>query len=151
MNKQLSRVNQHKKSKGQGLVEFALVLPLLVLVAVGVLDLGRVFFELIVITNASRDGVRYLVLHPSDRGLGYVGTIATAENEVADSFSGLVTVTAECPDDPDNSGYCRRSEIAGGALLYPARVTVSHDFYLITGFLFPGPLTLERSTEMWVP
>ena len=46
-------------SKGQELMEFAIVLPLLLLIVFGVLDLGRLFHALITITNAAREGARY--------------------------------------------------------------------------------------------
>ena len=45
-------------SRGQALVEFALVVPLLFLLLIGVADLARVFFLRIEIAGASRAGVR---------------------------------------------------------------------------------------------
>ena len=39
-------------------MEFALLLPILVLVVFGVLELGRAFFALVAITNAAREGAR---------------------------------------------------------------------------------------------
>ena len=44
--------------KGQELVEFAVMLPFLLIVLIGVIDLGRVFHASITIANASRSGVR---------------------------------------------------------------------------------------------
>ncbi|MFQ5945562.1 MAG: TadE family protein, partial [Anaerolineae bacterium] len=51
---------------GQELVEFAILLPLLLLIAFGVLDLGRALHASITITNAAREGARYAMLYPSD-------------------------------------------------------------------------------------
>ena len=45
--------------RGQSLVELALVLPLLALILLGILDLGRVFHAYITITNAAREGAFY--------------------------------------------------------------------------------------------
>ena len=51
------------KPRGQNILEFALVLPFLAIVVFGALDLGRVFFATIGLTNAAREGVRYLTMH----------------------------------------------------------------------------------------
>ncbi len=48
-----------RAEQGQSVAELALLLPLLVLLAVGVGDMGRAFHTYIVITNASREGARY--------------------------------------------------------------------------------------------
>ena len=47
---------------GAELVEFALVLPLLLLVIVGIFDFGFLFRDYGVITNAAREGARIGVL-----------------------------------------------------------------------------------------
>lgn len=45
--------------KGQAMVEFALVLPLLILIIMGVFDLGRGIYSYNVISNSAREGARY--------------------------------------------------------------------------------------------
>jgi hypothetical protein len=50
--------------RGQAIVEFALILPLLVLLLVMALDFGRVFFGWVSLTNASRVGANYAGLYP---------------------------------------------------------------------------------------
>jgi len=52
--------------KGQSLVEFALVLPLLLLLVIGAIEFGRLFFIKIALTNAAREGAYYLSLYPDD-------------------------------------------------------------------------------------
>ena len=47
---------------GNALVEFALVLPLLMLVFAGIVDFGFLFQRYEVITNAAREGARLAVL-----------------------------------------------------------------------------------------
>jgi Flp pilus assembly protein TadG len=46
------------------MVELALVLPLLLLILFGIVDLGRVFNAYIAITNASREGALYGSFYP---------------------------------------------------------------------------------------
>jgi len=48
-----------QKKKAQSMVEFALVLPILLLLLFGILEYGRLFFAWISIENAARIGARY--------------------------------------------------------------------------------------------
>jgi len=50
------------QSTGAVLVEFALTLPILILIVVGIFDFGRAFQEWVVVTNAAREGARMAVL-----------------------------------------------------------------------------------------
>lgn len=50
--------------RGQSLVEFTLVALFLVLVLMGILDLGRAFFAKIAITDAAGEGAIYAALNP---------------------------------------------------------------------------------------
>ena len=52
-----------KKEDGQAVVEFALVLPLLLLLIFGAMDFGWLFFNKIQVNNASREGARYAAIH----------------------------------------------------------------------------------------
>jgi len=45
--------------KGQGLVEFALVLPLVLVLVLGIIEISRLLFLYAVTTSASREGARY--------------------------------------------------------------------------------------------
>jgi Flp pilus assembly protein TadG len=60
---QLMRSRHTFHPRGQALVEFALVFPLLVLMFLGVFDLGRYIFASNEITNAAREGVRTAIVN----------------------------------------------------------------------------------------
>lgn len=47
------------RRKAQGMVEFALVLPLLLLIIVGVIEFSRLMYAWIIIENSTRFGIRY--------------------------------------------------------------------------------------------
>src|SRR3990172_3132337 len=98
------------QSPGQELVEFAIVLPLLILFLVGVFDLGRLFHATIVLTNATREGARYATFHSNDT----TGIKNAVVQEAAASGITLTTgmVTTTCPCTSGN----------------PAQVTVTYDF-----------------------
>lgn len=57
--------NHKKKStrpargRAQAMVEFALILPILLLVLVGLLEFGRLFYAWLIIENSTRFGIRY--------------------------------------------------------------------------------------------
>ena len=53
-----------KISHGQALVEFALILPILAMLLVMALDLGRVYFGWVGLQNAARIGANYAAIHP---------------------------------------------------------------------------------------
>ena len=52
-------MSSHSSVKAQALVEFALALPILLLVVYGLLEAGRLIFVYAAITTASREAVRY--------------------------------------------------------------------------------------------
>lgn len=52
------KINPVKNNRGAALVEFAIVLPLLLLLLVGMIEFGLLFYNKQVLTNASREGAR---------------------------------------------------------------------------------------------
>ena len=125
------------KQSGQELAEFAIVLPLLLLVAFGVLDLGRIFHSAITITNAAREGARYGMIHPNDPDGTVDATLAEAQDSGVDLSTSIIDVS--CPEG------------CGSGL--PIRVTVQYNFtFFMTGFVFPeSNFTIVRSAEMMIP
>ena len=55
------------RKQGQSIVEFALIIPIILVLIMGVLDFGRAFFMKIAIVNAAREGASYLSYHPLDK------------------------------------------------------------------------------------
>lgn len=51
------------RDRGQALVEFALVLPILAALIFGLLDVGRVVWAQDSISNAAREGARFAIVH----------------------------------------------------------------------------------------
>jgi Flp pilus assembly protein TadG len=49
----------HRSDHGGAMVELAVVLPVLILIAIGVMDYGRVFFTSIAVSNAARAGAEW--------------------------------------------------------------------------------------------
>ena len=55
----LNRRAKRDKDQAQGMVEFALVLPILLLLIFGIIEFGRLLFMFAAVTSASREGARY--------------------------------------------------------------------------------------------
>lgn len=107
----------HRK-RGQELVEFALVLPVLILLILGMMEYSRAYYTSSLLQNAAREGARYGLLHPTD-----TDTITTRARQF---ITGLnpdnLTIEVFTPDGDTNRG----SRI---------RVTVSYQYESIVPFL----------------
>lgn len=57
--------NPHRDEQGTSLVEFALIAPLLLLLLVGILDVGRIVNAYVTVSHASREGAHWASLHPA--------------------------------------------------------------------------------------
>ncbi len=59
-------MERRRPEKGQSLLEFAIILPILLIILAGVLDLGRLYFAYVAVTDAASEGVAYAASHPLD-------------------------------------------------------------------------------------
>jgi Flp pilus assembly protein TadG len=122
-----------KREYGQDLVEYALVLPILLLLVLGTIDLALVVFSYDTISNAAREGARYAVVHPTD-------------------VSGIEARARMLTEGLDESAL----DIS---VSYPTsktvRVSITYDDHLFTGFLMEAAgghpyLRLRASSTMQI-
>lgn len=59
------RRQRRRRTRGQSLVELALILPVLMLLVAATIDLGRIFYSQITITNAAREGAMEASRNPT--------------------------------------------------------------------------------------
>ena len=79
---------------GQSIIEMALLLPLMLVLIVGALEFGRVFFTKIIITNAAREAAYYLSVNPEDYNGGSApNTVLAAQSEASNSGISDISVT----------------------------------------------------------
>jgi hypothetical protein len=134
------------RDQGQGLLEFALIVPIMFVVLIGIFDLGRLYFASISLTSAAREGARYLSVYPDDISStpSFVNTrdvtITEAENSGIILSDGDVEII--CPNT-DFDDHCDDGQ--------PVIVTVTYDFDFVLGWLLPESLTITRSAQMVVP
>jgi len=85
-----------RKQKGQALVEFALILPLLLMLLFGVFEFGRAMFIKNTLNNAARAAVRVAVVTPNlndnSYNAGDLSTRSTTDNVQAKIYDSLFSI-----------------------------------------------------------
>jgi len=83
-----------RRGRGQALVEFALVLPILLLIILGVVDFGRAVYGYNTIGNAARSGGRVAIVSQTDAS---IKTAAITAAISLDTQPSDVIVSYGCP------------------------------------------------------
>ena len=146
----LIRKRKEKGEKGQALVEFALLVPIFLILLFAIVDFGMGFHSWITVTNSAREGARIGAVQASTAEIeARVKATSDLINEDAN-----MTVTVGCgpSSDPPPTGTCPSQP--GESVV----VRVDYDYDLITplaslvAFLSGdtiGPtLTLTSTAEM---
>jgi Flp pilus assembly protein TadG len=157
-------------SQGQALVEFAIALPILILLVAGVLELGRGYSFATATSDAARDGARYTAGKTStDNGPGLANMCSLVIADLA-----AVTSNVSCPTQVNhappfvvgvdyakpNAGqavvavYCGTSLNCTGSVtrLYQSEVDVSVYYGFSDLNLLGGGITISgssRATTSW--
>jgi Flp pilus assembly protein TadG len=69
------------RQKGAAAVEFAILVPFMILMALGVTELGRAFYQYNTLTKSLRDGVRYLSTQAPGTGHGTAACLVVHGNQ----------------------------------------------------------------------
>jgi len=101
-----------RRDRGAAAVEFALILPALLLILFGIIDFGRMYNAQITASQAAREGARVAMLGGSDAEVTDRVRWAAGPADVA---SAVVTA---CPPEPDRDD--------------DARVVVTYRFSFVT-------------------
>lgn len=114
-------VEGRRNERGQGLVEFAIILPILLIILSGVLDLGRLWYAYVAVTDAAAEGATYAAMLPED--------ISGIYQRAQEASGGLVQIEPDavdvfCPT-------CATTPASGDQVT----VTVNYTFTLVTPFL----------------
>ncbi|HEX5369268.1 MAG TPA: TadE/TadG family type IV pilus assembly protein [Dehalococcoidia bacterium] len=103
-----------KKERGQALLEFAIVMPIFLVLLMGIVDFGLGLRAWISITNSAREGARIASVH---------ATCDSIINRVEDSSGGLVTSSSQVTIDPSDCDFTSGD---------PVTVTVEYTYNLVT-------------------
>ena len=114
------------RERGATAVEFAILLPVLLMLVLGIMEFGRAFHLQTTLSNAARDGVRVMALQDD----------ATAARSTAKaSAHGLTLTDAMISVSPTT---CSSDAAAPGM----ASVTIRYPFAPVSGFLPLDDITL---------
>jgi Flp pilus assembly protein TadG len=122
-----------RRNRGQSVVEFALVLPLLLLLVFGITEFGRAWLTQNILTSAAREGARLAIV--TGPNVPMVTTRVTNVCAAAGVTPTSITVTGPAPFDPERQ----------------VSVTVQTNFQILTGtFLgpFSGIIPLSATSTM---
>lgn len=100
---------------GQSLLEFAIILPVLLIIAAGVLDVGRLYFSYVAVTDAASEGAAYAAAHPTNES--YIVARARDASNITANESMVEFFCPTCPS------------VSSGD---PVTVTVTYSFTLAT-------------------
>ena len=129
-----SKHRPRRRGRGQALVEFALVLPILLLIILGVVDFGRAVYGFNTIGNAARSGGRVAIVSQTDAS---IKTAAITAAISLDTQPSDVTIVYGC-GSPKTIGCI-------------ASVTVSYTFRPITPIIGQIWSTINMSSTTKLP
>jgi PKD domain/TadE-like protein len=111
--------------RGQAFVEFALILPILLLLVMMALDLGRVFLAAVTINNTARVGARFAASYPEAWG----GT-----PDAARQADYVARIAAEWADIDCDQQSPVPGPVFGGSMVIgqPVTVTLTCTFHILT-------------------
>ncbi len=143
------RTTRRAAQAGQALLEVALVAPLLMLLAVGIIEIGRYAYYSILVADAARAGAQYGAQNLATAA-DTAGIRSAAENDGQNLTELQVTVQHECGCTGSSiGGACPATACASPnhALVY-VKVTVTGKFNSL--FKYPGiPQSIDcDSTEL---
>src|SRR3990170_5153387 len=105
------KIFEHKNEKGTSTVEFALILPLLLLLLLGIIQFGSTYNAYLTITHASREGVR----------LAAVGRYSP--DEVIERATSLDSSKVQVVANP-NGGVAPYGEPVSVTVRYPVEINI---------------------------
>jgi Flp pilus assembly protein TadG len=124
------------KNQGQALVEFALILPLLLLLLAGIIDFSYILTVYVSLANAAREGVRYGIVSPSD----YQGINDKVREKIALVPPEEVAINVMYDSGPGTGRFVDPAAVAVGGRVV---VQVDYDVSPLTGLiqvLIPEPI-----------
>lgn len=121
-----------KNDRGQTLVEFALILPVLLLLVIGMMDFGLIINQHMIMAEAAREGARSAALGGSN------GTVITVVKTAASQIdTNQLTVTI-VPADTRIRGDSVTVRVTN-----PARITQLVRPFFPDGFVVQGSATMR--------
>jgi Flp pilus assembly protein TadG len=142
--------------RSQSLVEFSLIIPILLLLALGIVDFAMGFKSYVELTNAAREGARYAVVG-NPAGVWPVDCTGADEgsvvSRVCQSAAGM-DLTDDCGTTPCVSVTYPNGHTSGSSVVVTAHyryntiTPLSSIMTLVSGGSFPNYFDLSSSSDM---
>jgi Flp pilus assembly protein TadG len=153
------------RQSGQALLEFAIVLPLLLVLALGVIEMGRFAYIGILVQNAANAGAAYGSARAINAATGNAGNVQLAATNDFQSNGQTTTLnvssvsTCGCDSSgtitPDDTASCNPTgpppTCAAGHWVKTIHVTADGSFTSLFNYPgIPSPLAISRTASMRV-
>ena len=97
----------HRRGHGQGLVEFAIVLPVIMLIVMGLMDLGRGIYTYNTLSQSSRQAARTAIVNQTDtaikdQAIASGATLGLSTSDVDVCFKTEDSTKKDCSSSDDN-------------------------------------------------
>ncbi len=132
---------RRSRTRGQSLVEFALVIPLFLLILSGIMDFGFLLYSRMTVINAAREGARVATTMTED-----AGTIPSAVSSQVSAAAGGLTVNTTSCRVPKGSTSC--SGFGGTEAGDSVRVTVTYTHHAFFPLLFGTSIPMSSTVQM---
>lgn len=134
----MHRLCSHARSRGQGIVEFAIVLPIFLLLTLGIIELGWLVYNNHTLASATREGARYAMVNGErSENSNVVSEVQDIVSQRAGGLAGPVT-TAVSPSTIGEPGT-------------QVTVSTSYEYQPIVGVMVGiGPFTLTSESTVIV-
>lgn len=129
----MTKRNATATQRGAALVEFAIVLPLLLTLLMGIAEFGLLFYNKQVVTNASREGARAGIIQPN------AGEDPADISQIVDNYCQERLITFGAP-----TNVITTTSGEGGAYGEDLTVRVTYNY----AFLVPGLLGFGTSMQI---
>lgn len=141
-----------KGRAGQAMVEFALVVPIFLLLVIGVIEFGRAWNLQQTITDAAREGARRAVVFDPTLTVAEVQTAVKAKIQAAGFDSAQATIvwqdcTAACTAVADFNALTR-GDVLNVQVRMPYRFMFLKPLVNLVNTSANGSLTLQTATQM---
>ena len=97
------KARSRRRERGQSLVEFALILPILMALLLLTIDVGRLFYAYVGVTNASREGAAYAVANVAAQGVSDPTIATRAQQEGSTTYAVTSTCAPSCVANGQNT------------------------------------------------
>jgi Flp pilus assembly protein TadG len=143
---------RRNRTRGQALVEFAMVLPVFMVLLVGMLDAGFALYNKMTVINAAREGAHAVVAVDTTDAVAVANIPSMVTAAVSNAANGmLVGTTVACVAATGHPTPCKFGGGGAGTNALQGdsvRVTVTYKYIPLFPFLFGSGIDMDSIVQM---